>query len=1061
MELPKHDRPLVKYPEVAMTAATTAGYTVDASRYGASYDPFKAFNGLKGGSSGDVGWHTGTATPPGISDYTGTNNTYVGTERLSSETVLGEWITIELPNPIKLIDTHLWAQFNYAHVPKGGVFYGKRNASDTWTQLYSYTGQAIVDRYHPQVHTINETRYFKYFAYVATERYLSASGISVGEWELYGTEEGDTSVDVVHRSIPNKPGQQHLEVYWDANDSNSYSFADSSSVYDLSGNGVTGTLANGVGFDTEYKAFTFDGVDDSISATSIGNSVGDWTHSSSFWFKFDVVETVHFYSIGPNTSSGQNVTALYYNTSGYLQTSVSGGVYTRFENVFLLPNHWYHITTVKRTNAQDSIYLNGNELPVTVYGNTGLQMSLPANTSLNIGTRPDQSSVAFFDGSIANFRLYSKALNADQVKELYDYQKDYFLGSKSQVTLYKGHLGVGVTEPSGQLELAGDERLQEYPPGPMSDYETLIPGHGVFCAYAGDSEAYAISHAFHAWEVFNDSSDIYHGGQRYTGTDRAYVGSIQLHGQGIKGDYIVLEMPYQIKVQSVTLGNSQNRMPKDFTIVGSNDGSTWTTIKSISGAVFSSTLTNFPLNGTEYFSKLAIIVTRLQNDSYWNQNHISYFGTPGPTTLDKGSLTLGRSLDVPRISRYDVDTETPRPEKLVVDFDTTVNESPTDISGKGNHGKITSGFSYSEADKAFEGDSTTAGRRIEVTGVPTATGAGNFKMSVSMWFKLKTIPGSGTSRALWGLVGENDGTDGSPSSYASPHSIVDASGNISWAMWGNDIYNQTAIVANRWYHCIWTYSGGTTGRKMFLDGVEQTFNTAQTAALNMVNATSRLAIGIYAHNLSTSPLDGYVSNFKLYDVALEPSEVQKLYRLGRTGRSMVISDTAVGIGKVPEAQLDVRGSARFGGIMSYSVPYYFAQQENTGSYAYDEPIVYETNVVTNYPGSFYSSATNNGYYIPPLPGVYQVHMTAIANGAGSIYIQKFNYVTDSVIMYHDKTHFNFTSGGWESISASGLISIDDPGTQAIRIFADGTSGNGIWAYNSYHGCVSIVWVSNI
>jgi hypothetical protein len=56
---------------------------------------------------------------------------------------------------------------------------------------------------------------------------------------------------------------------------------------------------------------------------------------------------------------------------------------------------------------------------------------------------------------------------------------------------------------------------------------------------------------------------------------------------------------------------------------------------------------------------------------------------------------------------------------------------------------------------------------------------------------------------------------------------------------------------------------------------------------------------------------GFISNFKLYNVALEPSEVKKLYRLGRTGRSMVISDTAVGIGKVPEAQLDVRGAVRF------------------------------------------------------------------------------------------------------------------------------------------------------
>jgi hypothetical protein len=41
-----------------------------------------------------------------------------------------------------------------------------------------------------------------------------------------------------------------------------------------------------------------------------------------------------------------------------------------------------------------------------------------------------------------------------------------------------------------------------------------------------------------------------------------------------------------------------------------------------------------------------------------------------------------------------------------------------------------------------------------------------------------------------------------------------------------------------------------------------------------------------------------------------------LYRLGRTGRSMVISDTAVGIGKVPEAQLDVRGTASFGSIIN-------------------------------------------------------------------------------------------------------------------------------------------------
>jgi len=66
--------------------------------------------------------------------------------------------------------------------------------------------------------------------------------------------------------------------------------------------------------------------------------------------------------------------------------------------------------------------------------------------------------------------------------------------------------------------------------------------------------------------------------------------------------------------------------------------------------------------------------------------------------------------------------------------------------------------------------------------------------------------------------------------------------------------------------------------------------------------------------------DCHVSNFKLYwQTALEPSEVKKLYNLGRTGRSMVISDTAVGIGKVPEAQLDVRGIARMENLIYGSI----------------------------------------------------------------------------------------------------------------------------------------------
>src|SRR5210317_898853 len=114
----------------------------------------------------------------------------------------------------------------------------------------------------------------------------ASDAVSIRELEYYGYEEGDTSVDVVHRSIPNKPGQQHLEVYWDAGDSNSYSFANSSNVYDLSGNGVKGTITGNNGFDTEYNAWEFDGSGDYISGT-LSNPAGAWVHSISYWLKPD------------------------------------------------------------------------------------------------------------------------------------------------------------------------------------------------------------------------------------------------------------------------------------------------------------------------------------------------------------------------------------------------------------------------------------------------------------------------------------------------------------------------------------------------------------------------------------------------------------------------------------------------------------------------------------------------------------------------------------------------------------------------------------------------------
>jgi hypothetical protein len=555
---------------------------------------------------------------------------------------------------------------------------------------------------------------------------------------------------------------------------------------------------------------------------------------------------------------------------------------------------------------------------------TSTAAGIGATPHLSIGVQANASDLpipsTYFNGSIANFRLYSKALNADQVKELYDYQKDYFLGSKSQVTLYKGHLGVGVTEPSGQLELAGDERIQEYPPGPMSGYETMIPGHGVFCASV--SSKYTTADTFVAWKAFDKTggtfwvSDDTDTPETYDQTTGLYTGTRRLSEESVLGEYIILKLPYSINLKSFTIevrSTELLRGPKSGIVYGRKNNK-WEAVHSFSGVTYtSSTRQNIQVtHPNEYYNEFALVTTALapNGSTYHNINlvELKYFGTPGPTTLDKGSLSLTRSLDVPRISRYDVDTETPRYEKLLVDFDTTVNISPTDISGKGNHGTMV-GATYSPADKAFNFDGTDdlIKSTIEVTA--------NFAHSVSVWIKVDTV-GENTFFSLG-----NETTVGTDLTLKSSTVYTTGSG-FTFTFYGGDMTIPFSYSTDRWYHIVATRDTGGTfpnTQKFYIDGVDYSASASwnnSTSTTLALPTTATLLIGkiLWA---TSARFDGQISNFKLYNVALEPSEVKKLYNLGRTGRSMVISDTAVGIGKVPEAQLDVRGTARFDTISDF------------------------------------------------------------------------------------------------------------------------------------------------
>jgi hypothetical protein len=93
---------------------------------------------------------------------------------------------------------------------------------------------------------------------------------------------------------------------------------------------------------------------------------------------------------------------------------------------------------------------------------------------------------------------------------------------------------------------------------------------------------------------------------------------------------------------------------------------------------------------------------------------------------------------------------------------------------------------------------------------------------------------------------------------------------------------------------------------------------------------------------------------------------------------MVISDTAVGIGKVPEAQLDVRGSGGFTGDLTVggnmnNYQYWFRGNrngQNTNGATTGSLLVIQYESIA---GSYTSAWTGSNAYNCPVAGVYMVH----------------------------------------------------------------------------------------
>jgi hypothetical protein len=462
---------LIKYPRVAMTSTSQDGYVISSSTAdtNSSRTQYGAFDGIFDNSAGQ-GWQsltrysTSTGLPTGDAD----NATFT----VAGTNYKGQWLKLQLPQKIRVESIVIAANRGGGvddRRPHEGVFLGS-NDNTNWEliKLFDIDTSGYVDFQsgadsRATISDITSTSHYEYIMFVITKIATTNQygPVQINEIEYYGIPEYDPEAhgtDVIARSVPNVPNTDFLEVYYDGQDYTSMP----STITDKSGNGVTGT-PSGVSFDSTWKAFSFDGSGDVITNTRSGYT-GSGVYTASTWVNVRkeaagiTFPAVFQYGNGQSSTTDTAI-GLAFRPDGAIRQFIYGNsdldVYGHKQY-----NTWTHCTAIYMLSSSETkitLYINGEEVG---FNSTSTGAAIGATPHLCIGAQANNSdsplSSTYLHGSVANFRLFNRALSADEVWQLYAYQKDYFQVSPDVVTFKGGRLGIGTSEPRAVLDVKGD-----------------------------------------------------------------------------------------------------------------------------------------------------------------------------------------------------------------------------------------------------------------------------------------------------------------------------------------------------------------------------------------------------------------------------------------------------------------------------------------------------------------------------------------------------------------------------------------------------------------------------
>ena len=406
-------------------------------------------------------------------------------------------------------------------------------------------------------------------------------------------------------------------------------------------------------------------------------------------------------------------------------------------------------------------------------------------------------------------------------------------------------------------------------------------------------------------------------------------------GNTIYGEWLQIQLPTKIRLEYVNFlipsgsGHAMaHRGPRAGYILGSNNGTNWTTLKNWSGIVYDT--------WTAYYDKFYKFDIDKEVDNY------QYFRFVWTETAGTSSLSRYAScqeLEFWGVPEYDPEAHgtdvtikskanVPNTDWLEVYYDakdlTSISGTIADLSGKSVTGSLNGNVSIDTLNnvKSFSFD----GSGDYISG--TLTNTGDFDFTVSTW----VFETNGTTNNTIWMIGSGSSSNNPNPSVALG---IDSAGSLDFFVFSGIEIRMTnfrdTFGINKWHHIVCTRTGTTL--KYFINGVDQGRPIDNSHTLSIA-ANSIFNIGARTGNqLGNNPMHGKIANFRIFNRVLSTDEIYQLYAyqkeyFGHSTNNLTLKTGRLGIGtSEPRAALDVRGDM-YGGCPVF----WFASSSSTSGF---------------------------------------------------------------------------------------------------------------------------------